>query len=208
MNCGRCGNRKTPEYYFVCSECYSKAQNLPTRLTDCPWVTILNLDHRQEIAPTIQDAKLRQLILSSFDTEAIVPDRVRQVVVVGGRLDVPVKEDAIDNLAKRTGLVVGKWLIYQSAKTIDEAWKTVAASTFRNELGFDAKVSTANQPDSEYVICAYTKNYLDSDDVKRVRGRLKDLGFAERLFYKPDIYTYLKIYHRTFPGVRASKYSE
>lgn len=35
-----------------------------------------------------------------------------------------------------------------------------------------------------------------------------DLGFVERLYYKADIHTYLKIYKDTFLGIRASRYSE
>jgi hypothetical protein len=42
----------------------------------------------------------------------------------------------------------------------------------------------------------------------RVRKKLAELGFNQRLYYKPDIYTYLKIYGKTFPGIRASRYAE
>jgi hypothetical protein len=49
---------------------------------------------------------------------------------------------------------------------------------------------------------------LDTLDVKRVRHRLRELGYVQRLYYKPDIYTYLKIYRKTFPSVRASRYAE
>lgn len=120
------------------------------------------------------------------------------------------KEDAIDTLAKESGLVVGKWLIYQPEEKINESWKIIASSSLSNELGIDTKVSSSLQASSSgtYVVCVYTADYLDAEDVRRVRKRLKELGFGQRLYYKPDIYTYLKIYHKTFPTVRASRYSE
>ena len=42
---------------------------------------------------------------------------------------------------------------------------------------------------------------MDLEDVGRAGKKLRDLGFVERLYYKPDIYTYLKIYRDTSPGI-------
>jgi hypothetical protein len=139
----------------------------------------------------------------------IIPHSAREVVVISGKMEIPVRDEAIDKLAKETGLVIGKWLLYVSTAQIDEVWKKVAASTFKGELGIDAKVSTPLQAASsdKYLTCVYTKNYLDLDDVNRVRERLRQLGFLARLYYKPDIYTYLNIYKKTFPNIKASRYS-
>lgn len=72
------------------------------------------------------------------------------------------------------------------------------------------KGSTARQvgTSKEYVVCVYTRNYLDTVDVKRVRHRLRELGYTQRLYYKSDLYTYLNIYHKTFPSVKASRYAD
>jgi hypothetical protein len=71
--------------------------------------------------------------------------------------------------------------------------------SFDEVLGSSAKVSTAakDPPEKPHVICVYTRNYLDLDDVKRVRGTMRNLGFTEPLCYKPDLYTYLNIYTGT-----------
>ncbi len=130
--------------------------------------------------------------------------------MIGDRLSIPVDQSSIDKLARAAGLVVGKWLLYVPKDSIDQVWKKVAHATLEGELGSSTKVATARQagPGDEYVICVYTEDYLDTDDVKRVREKLRGLGFTQRLYYKPDIYTYLGIYSKTFPGVRASRYSE
>ena len=92
---------------------------------------------------------------------------------------------------------MGKWLIYRNAADIDETWKKIATALFNNELGTSAKARTAMQKQRSHVICVYTHNYLDLDDVKRVREKLKEMGFTEALCYKPDLYTYLNIYSGT-----------
>jgi hypothetical protein len=207
MPCKKCGNEKTPSYYYVCDECFSQEENLPTNVRSSDWITVINRKDRQREKP-VGNSKLRSLILTGFNRRTIVPDPFRKVVVVGDGLEIPMKENDIDNAAKESGLVDGKWLIHAPYEKINEIWKTVASSTMNGELGVDTKVSTVLQGASEYVICVYTKNYLYVEDVKRVRKRLTELGFPQRLYYKPDIYTYLKIYHKTFPGIRASRYAE
>ncbi len=61
-------------------------------------------------------------------------------------------------------------------------------------LGISAKVSTAKpNPDSRderTVIYVYTRDWADEADVMRVRERLRDLGFVDRLGYKRNIETY------------------
>lgn len=62
---------------------------------------------------------------------------------------------------------------------INEVWSVVAHATANNELGVAAKVA----PDNGYtrsprVICVYTKNFRDMQDVSRVVHKLKDLGLV------------------------------
>lgn len=99
-----------------------------------------------------------------------------------------VKPDAIeDELA-------GKWLIFLPPDEIDSAWIRVRDATCRKELGISAKVSTARpNPDSRdnrKVIYIYTPDWRDEADVMRVRERLRELGFSDRLGYKRNIETY------------------
>lgn len=89
---------------------------------------------------------------------------------------------------------VGKWLIFVPADEVDEAWRKVRDETARGMLGISAKVSTAKpNPDSRderAVIYVYTRDWADEADVMRVRERLRDLGFTERIGYKRNIETY------------------
>jgi len=95
----------------------------------------------------------------------------------------------------------GKWLIFQEPDAADAAWKKARDATIALELGISAKVSTAKpNPDSRdnrKVIYVYTKDWADEADVMRVRGKLKELGFVDRIGYKRNL--------ETFAGEYASK---
>ena len=88
----------------------------------------------------------------------------------------------------------GKWLIFVPAVEADEAWRKVRNETVEGRLGISAKVSTARpDPDSRderTVIYVYTKDWADEADVMRVRERLRELGFKERIGYKRNIETF------------------
>jgi len=57
------------------------------------------------------------------------------------------------------------------------------------------------------VICVYTYDSDDVQDVKRVRASLRELGFVGRLSYKPDADTHAGRYkNRGHRGI--SKYLE
>ena len=89
---------------------------------------------------------------------------------------------------------VGKWLIFVAADRVDEAWRKIRDETVQGTLGISAKVSTAKpNPDSRderSVIYVYTRDWADEADVMRVRERLRELGFTERIGYKRNIETY------------------
>jgi hypothetical protein len=88
----------------------------------------------------------------------------------------------------------GKWLIFQEPDQVDASWKKVRDATVALELGISAKVSTAKpNPDSRdnrKVIYVYTKNWADEPDVMRVREKLRELGFVDRIGYKRNIETF------------------
>ncbi|MDD3934308.1 putative phosphothreonine lyase domain-containg protein [Methanoculleus sp. UBA303] len=104
---------------------------------------------------------------------------------------------------------VGKWLIFVPVGEVDAAWKKVRDETARGMLGISAKVSTARpNPDSRderAVIYVYTRDWADEADVMRVRERLRDIGFVERIGYKRNIETYRGEYSEE--GRRVTYYS-
>jgi len=103
----------------------------------------------------------------------------------------------------------GKWLIFQEPDQVDAAWKKVRDATVAKELGISAKVSTAkpnpDSRDSRKVIYIYTKDWADEPDVMRVREKLRELGFVDRIGYKRNIETFAGEYAKK--GKRVTYYS-
>jgi hypothetical protein len=103
----------------------------------------------------------------------------------------------------------GKWLIFREPDAVDAAWKKIRDATVTQELGISAKVSTAKpNPDSRdnrKVIYVYTKDWADEADVMRVREKLRELGFVDRIGYKRNIETFAGEYAKK--GKRVTYYS-
>ncbi|MGD1005447.1 MAG: putative phosphothreonine lyase domain-containing protein [Methanoregulaceae archaeon] len=103
----------------------------------------------------------------------------------------------------------GKWLIFQEPDQVDASWKKLRDATVAGELGISSKVSTAKpNPDSRdnrKVIYVYTKDWADEADVMRVRQKLRDLGFVDRIGYKRNIETFAGEYAKK--GKRVTYYS-
>ncbi len=204
MTCETCRNPTSRRINHQCVECYLTT-NLPSRIKneDEPWVWANNFEppsqFRKRTKPDQETIALGRAIL---DFSAKVSEDRSSIVLPleDGSFDVPLTVEAIDKLAVRTAILGGKWLVYRARDEIDSAWLTIARATFNRTLGRGAKVSTAEEDEAKiHVICIYTRNYLDLDDLKKIRGLLKDMGFTESLCYKPDIYTYLNIYKGTTP---------
>ncbi len=80
-------------------------------------------------------------------------------------------------------------------------------------LGNEAKAATAKKNGLARnqwvkVICVYTYDSADVDDVRRVRQRLRELGFTKQLSYKTDAATASGIYSGTNEGRPISLYYE
>lgn len=127
----------------------------------------------------------------------------------------------------------GKWMLFCSADAVNDAWATVATATANNALGVAAKVATKSEGDdrTEQLICVYTADFTDRDDVERVALKLKQLGLVhprgKPLYYKPgqyyvvsayvtftsvahpvaDAYTYLGLGSGNTWGIKASIYN-
>ncbi|XP_065917216.1 uncharacterized protein [Dysidea avara] len=122
-----------------------------------------------------------------------------------------VTEDKIREIAKATNFTSGKWLIRRPRDKIDETWKLIAEATVAGRLGHLAKVSTTKpsqrQSDNTHVICIYTEDYTNVEDVMRIRRELRSMGINELLRYKPDIYTIFDIYYNNPYQIKASVYA-
>jgi hypothetical protein len=85
----------------------------------------------------------------------------------------------------------GKWLVFVDISELDETWQIIKKATKEGILGIGAKASTAKKNENasshnEKVICVYTYNWLDKEDVFRVEKMLRSIGINQTLFYKAD----------------------
>jgi hypothetical protein len=57
-----------------------------------------------------------------------------------------------------------------------------------------------------HVICIFTRDYTDKDDVSKVRSGLRRLGVRRKTGYTPDIYTYCGVYRENEWGLSPIRY--
>lgn len=102
-------------------------------------------------------------------------------------------------------MLVGKWLIYISCAHVDYCWSRVRQATEAGTLGVSAKISTdwGKAHDlvgmiseglggwRNHVVCVYTADWRNREDVTRVGSRLAavDAVRTQTLLYKPDAFT-------------------
>ena len=106
----------------------------------------------------------------------------------------------------------GKWLIFVSLDQLEVLWAKIKHSTEEGKLGSSSKVATAKQnpnaaDSSKKVICVYTYDWTDKQDVMRIRLELRELGVTLKIPYKADEDTYAGKYTKK-GNKRISKYYE
>jgi hypothetical protein len=99
-------------------------------------------------------------------------------------------------------------MLFPEPSELTDTWMKIVDGTINNRLGSAAKVATSG----EGVICIYTKDFRNVEDVRRVLEELAAIGVVRLgrvISYKSDVYTYLNIYSRTAEryGLRASLYT-
>ena len=85
----------------------------------------------------------------------------------------------------------GKWLVFVPISQTNEVWAKIKKATEDGKLGGSSKVATAlpnpNATESDKkVICVYTYDWTDEEDVVRVREELRKLGVTGKIPYKSD----------------------
>jgi Domain of unknown function (DUF1917). len=120
-------------------------------------------------------------------------------------------EQNIFDLAKETGVTSGKWMLFPSARQVDATWKTVVTALDEGKLGDAAKVATDDGSGRARLICVYTRDFADKDDIKRVLKALVAVDLVDEesmpIYYKCDAYTYLNITSKNEYGLKASLFS-
>ena len=106
----------------------------------------------------------------------------------------------------------GKWLIFVNTERPDTIWRKIKYATENGKLGYESKTATA-KPNSlagksrQKVVCVYTYDWTDEEDVKRIREELRKLGIVWKIPYKTDQDTENHKYRLT-THQRISKYYE
>lgn len=126
-------------------------------------------------------------------------------------------------------------MLFCTVSDVNTVWEIVAKATVNNELGIAAKVAPKSTTDfrAERIICVYTADFSNTQDVKRVATSLHRLGLippmGRPIYYKPgepnslrnravvhghqsltsgtDAYTYLGLGSQNPWGIRASIYN-
>ncbi|KAF2687722.1 DUF1917-domain-containing protein [Lentithecium fluviatile CBS 122367] len=121
-------------------------------------------------------------------------------------------QQRISDLAVETNVLTGKWMLFPELADLSRIWRLVVDGVINNRLGPAAKVAPDDGSPGSRLICVYTKDFRDKDDVLRVLQELVTMGVAgtgRPIYYKSDPYTLLDIYRETAAkyGLQASLYS-
>ncbi len=129
------------------------------------------------------------------------------------RPDKDLLEEDLLATAVKTRVTCGKWMLFPGPQDLQRYWRIVAQATADGKLGPVSKVGTYDPFDGkdETLICVYTYNFADMDDVRRVLDELVELQVCTRdgkpIYYKCDAYTYLGIVSDNQYKLRASLFS-
>lgn len=90
------------------------------------------------------------------------------------------------DVAITTGVTTGKWMLFPESRIVNSVWKVVADNTASGELGICAKVATGSEDmngktKQESLICVYTKNFSDGEDVRRVVRQMEILDLVPKI---------------------------
>ncbi|KAK3709943.1 hypothetical protein LTR37_010562 [Vermiconidia calcicola] len=119
-------------------------------------------------------------------------------------------EEDLLALAVKTGTTCGKWMLFPAPDDYPRSWRLVAEATAEGKLGPTSKAATYSPVDALTLICVYTYQFTDMEDVRRVLEALVDLGVCNKskpIYYKCDAYTYLGLNSDNAYNIRASLYS-
>lgn len=130
-------------------------------------------------------------------------------------------EQNLLNLAKETGCVSGKWMLFPLMDDLDRVWRAVCKGVDSGKLGTTAKIATnggevRNEGEANLrLICVYTKDFSDERDVRRVLDALLEMKLVKLpeddmghgIYYKCDAYTYLNLGSGNDYKIKASIYS-
>ncbi|KAF3035669.1 hypothetical protein E8E12_003898 [Didymella heteroderae] len=135
----------------------------------------------------------------------------RSTVTRAWNQEAKVLQQSLTKLAVETGVLSGKWMLFPKEQEVNRTWRTVVEAVITDRLGPITKVAPDDGKD-ERLICVYTKDFRDEEDVLRVLKELEVmdlLGGGRNIYYKSDAFTHLDLYSATANkyGLQASLYN-
>ncbi|KAF7298063.1 hypothetical protein HMN09_01027600 [Mycena chlorophos] len=114
----------------------------------------------------------------------------------------------LQELAKKTGLVSGKWLSFAAGEKVDMIWSQIAKSVIEGPLSktaaFGAKVATSSGDTSQHLICVYVPDVFDKDAITEVMQVLLEEHGLFLSGVKSNLYTMLKIDSKHPSGLQST----
>lgn len=186
------------------------------------------LEHDTELDLFIQGGMERLHLLSDFIGKAKSMAKTKSIATREIKGERALAVTQILGLAHHLHVRCGKWMLFPGPGAVDDVWAVVARATAANELGVAAKVAPKGEErepqGSARLICIYTRDFKDKDDVARVLGRMRELELVRAnsrpIYYKcgkvtrskpsgsaltvPDAYTYLGLGSKNAWDIRAS----
>ena len=85
----------------------------------------------------------------------------------------------------------GKWVIPLRETKLDEIWPAIKQATEEGKLGQSSMAATAKpnpraSKSGEKMIFVFTYDHTDTEDARRIRLELRNLGINQKLRYKAD----------------------
>ena len=83
----------------------------------------------------------------------------------------------------------GKWLIFEYKDEMDATWQKIKEGTRNGIFGTKSKVATAKQNpkasnEDFKVICIYTADFDNKEDINRIEKSIRSIGIENKLIYK------------------------
>lgn len=103
-------------------------------------------------------------------------------------------------------------MLFCKHEEVTQAWKKVVAGVIGGRLGPISKVAPDNGTPADRLICIYTKDFRDEENVLRILQEIESMGLlphGRSIYYKSDAFTYLDLYKETCSeyGLQASLYT-
>ncbi|KAJ4303597.1 hypothetical protein N0V90_002496 [Kalmusia sp. IMI 367209] len=93
----------------------------------------------------------------------------------------------IADLAAETNVLSGKWMLFPPLEDLNRVWRLVVDGVINDRLGPTAKVAPDEGKSDDRLICIYTKDFRDKDDITRVLREIASMGVTGQRRKKIDL---------------------